>query len=158
MTATEVTGWRGAVGGLVHQGAVAEAAVARLARLLSGIDDAASGQLLPLELEQLIRVVRNLLPLRVHDVRVVGDVLDWTHQVRKLYAVRTSVVHTVWVPDGETDAMRPEWSSAGAAEGPIRVADVDRTTERLARLCAEPLDNLLVRTARWTTAPAPVHG
>lgn len=154
VSSSPVTTWHEGVGRLVHQAAIAESAVARLARQLGGVDEAAAAQLLPLELEQLVRVVRNLLPLRIHDVRLVNDVLDWTHQVRKLYAVRTSVVHTVWVAAEDTGEMVPAWSSADVAESPVAVADLERTTGRLAQLCGAPLHELLERTRTWTPSVA----
>lgn len=153
MVADTGKAWHEAVGRLVHQAALAEAGVGRLAHQLSGVDEAASTQLLPLELEQLVRVVRNLAPLRIRDVRLVTDVLGWTHQVRKLYAVRTSVVHTVWAAGGRPDERTPAWSSAGVTDGPVAVGELTRTTSRLEHLCGDPLDALLTRTATWTSEP-----
>lgn len=150
--------WEQSVGRLVHHAAVAEGAVARLARLLSGVDPVAAPQLLPLELEALVRVVRNLVPVRVRDVGLVNDLLDWTHQIRKLYAVRTSVVHTVWGATSESDSRLPVWSSADVGEDPLTVADLLRTASRLERLCGAPLDALLERTRRWCPPDAPPPG
>ncbi len=149
MTAVETQGWDAAVGGLVSAAAVAERSVSRLARALSGIDRVSAPYLLPLELDALVRLIRNLMPLRVRDRRLNDDVLEWTHQVRKLYAVRTAVVHTVWAeaPDEPGGGMRPVWSNAGVAEHPLTVADLTRTVSRITALCGDPLDRLLQRIA-----------
>lgn len=143
MRTDEDAEWDRAVGRLVRAAARAEAAVAVLLGRLSGLDDPAAHQLLPVEFDQVVRVVRNLLPVRVHDVRLVGDVLAWTHQVRKLYAVRTSVAHTVWRPSDDARGMVPVWSNAEVSGEPTTVADLERTRARLAHLCAEPFDQLL---------------
>ena len=160
MTA-DPTNWDVAVGRLVHAAAVAERAVSQLATALSGIDRVSAPYLLPLELESLIRIIRNLMPLRVRDRRLNDDVLEWTHQVRKLYAVRTAVVHTVWAEAGEdvTAEVRPLWSNAGMAEHPLTASDLTRTTNRLMHLCGAPLDRLLDRVAELAPdvrlAPSP---
>jgi len=137
--------WDEAVGRLVRQAAAAESAVALLAARLSGLDDAGAHQLLPVEMENMVRVVRNLLPVRVRDVRLVGDVLAWTHQVRKLYAVRSSVVHTVWAVSDDGRGMVPVWSNAEVSGDPTTVGDLDRTCTRLALLCTGTFDDLLER-------------
>ncbi|MGY1684236.1 hypothetical protein ACI8AV_05090 [Geodermatophilus sp. SYSU D00804] len=152
MTAVEAPEWEAAVGRLVAAAASAERAVSRLARALSGIDRVAAPYLLPLELDALVRLIRNLMPLRVRDRRLNDDVVDWTHQVRKLYAVRTTVVHTVWEPAHGEPGMRPAWSNAGVAEHPLTVAELTRTVDRIATLCGDPLDRLLQRIAE--AAPA----
>lgn len=148
--AADPTSWDVAVGRLVHAAAVAERAVSQLARALSGVDQVSAPYLLPLELESLIRIIRNLMPLRVRDRRLNDDVLEWTHQVRKLYAMRTAVVHTVWADTtgGVDEEMHPAWSNAGVAEYPLTVADLARSTRRLTHLCGEPLDQLLARVAQ----------
>ncbi|SNR88002.1 hypothetical protein SAMN04488107_0412 [Geodermatophilus saharensis] len=66
--------------------------------------------------------------------------------MRKLYAVRTAVVHTVWedAVDGP-GGMRPVWSNAGVAEHPLDVADLTRTIDRITALCGDRLDRLLQR-------------
>lgn len=148
--ASEFPVWDVAVGRLVHAAAVAERAVSQLARALSGVDRVSAPYLLPLELESLVRIIRNLMPLRVRDSRLNDDVLDWTHQVRKLYAVRTAVVHTVWADaaEGAVEEVHPVWSNAGVAEHPLTIDDLARTTRRLQHLCGEPLDRLLDRVAQ----------
>lgn len=147
--AADSTTWDVAVGQLVRASAVAERAVSQLARSLAGVDRVSALYLLPLELEPLVRIIRNLMPLRVRDRSLNDDVLEWTHQVRKLYAVRTAVVHTVWVD--AAGEMRPLWSNAGMAEHPLTVTDLERTTRRLLHLCGEPLDQLLERAGRLAT-------
>lgn len=119
--------------------------MAALARSLTGVGAVTAAHLLPLELEQLVRVVRNLTPVRLPDVGLVSDLLAWTHQVRKLYAVRTSVVHTVWAVSDEPGTVQPVWSSGGVAEGALGTDDVDRTAERLAQMCGGPLEELLAQ-------------
>lgn len=147
--------WDQAVGRLVRAAARAESAVALLLGRLSGLDDAAAHQLLPVEFDQVVRVVRNLLPVRVHDVRLVGDVLGWTHQVRKLYAVRSSVVHTVWAPSGDAPGMVPAWSNAEVSGEPTTVGDLELTRARLAHLCDEPFDRLLAGVGEHLASGAP---
>ncbi|HST99296.1 MAG TPA: hypothetical protein VLJ85_16740, partial [Geodermatophilus sp.] len=89
--------------------------------------------------------------LHVRDRRLNDDVLEWTHQVRKLYAIRTAVVHTVWQDtDADLDrdeGMSPVWSNAGIAEHPLTLAELTRTTRRLTDLCGDPLEELLQRIA-----------
>jgi hypothetical protein len=146
--AVDRTAWDVATGRLIHAAALGERAVSQLARALTGVDDVSAPYLLPLELEDLVRIIRNLMPLRVRDRRLNDDVLRWTHQVRKLYAVRTAVVHTVWDrTTGGAEGMHPVWSNAGVSELPLTVADLDRSTQRLTSLCGEPLDQLLTRIA-----------
>jgi hypothetical protein len=144
-----VRDWDVAVGRLVHAAALAERSVSQMARVLSGVDPVSAPYLLPLELEALVRTVRNLMPLRIRDRRLNDDVLEWTHQVRKLYAVRTAIVHTVWADPvaGDGDGREPVWSNAGVAEHPMSVAELDRTTDRLTVLCGEPWESLLRRIA-----------
>jgi hypothetical protein len=152
--------WDGAVGRLVGAGAGAERAVARLARGLSGMDEKSAPYLLPLEFDALVRIIRNLMPLHVRDRRLNDDVLEWTHQVRKLYAIRTAIVHTVWVDAsgdggaalGDDEGMRPVWSNAGVADHPLTVADLERTTARLTHLCGRPQEELLRRIAEHAPA------
>lgn len=159
--AAQAAAWDVAVGRLVHAAAVAERAVSQLARALSGVDAVSAPYLLPLELESLVRIIRNLMPLRVRDRRLNDDVLEWTHQVRKLYAVRTAVVHTVWAnaAGGGAEEVRPLWSNAGAAEHPLTVADLERTRHRLLHLCDEPLTQLMARVARLSPqVELPAHG
>ncbi|MGY1644401.1 hypothetical protein ACI782_25120 [Geodermatophilus sp. SYSU D00703] len=152
--------WDAAAGRLVHAAAVAERAVSQLARALSGVDEKSAPYLLPLELDALVRIIRNLMPLHVRDRRLNDDVLEWTHQVRKLYAIRTAVVHTVWADAGsdgggrlgDDDGMRPVWSNAGVADHPLTVADVERTTRRLTDLCGRPQEELLRRIAELAPA------
>jgi len=142
--------WDVAVGRLVRSAAVAERAVSQLAQALSAVDPVSAPYLMPLELESLIRIIRNLMPVRVRDRRLNDDVLEWTHQVRKLYAVRTAVVHTIWADTtaSETQEMHPAWSNAGVADLPLTVAELTRNTQRLTHLCGEPLDQLLARVSQ----------
>lgn len=141
------TDWDVAVGRLVHASALAERSVSQMARLLSGVDPVSAPYLLPLELEALVRTVRNLMPLRIRDRRLNDDVLEWTHQVRKLYAVRTAVLHTVWAEPDADGGRRPVWSNAGVGEHPMTVAELDRTTDRLTALCGGHWESLLRRIA-----------
>ncbi|MGY1594148.1 hypothetical protein ACI789_06885 [Geodermatophilus sp. SYSU D00965] len=158
--AADPTTWDRAVGRLVGAGAGAERAVAQLARGLSGMDAKSAPYLLPLELDALVRIIRNLMPLHVRDRRLNDDVLEWTHQVRKLYAIRTAVVHTVWgdADDdrggglGDDEGMRPVWSNAGVADHPLTVGELERTTRRLTDLCGRPLEELLRRIAELAPA------
>ncbi|MFW3172815.1 hypothetical protein [Geodermatophilus sp. CPCC 206100] len=154
MTSADLDDWHQAVGRLVSAAAVAERAVSQLARALSGVNERSAPYLLPLELDALVRIIRNLMPLHVRDRRLNDDVLEWTHQVRKLYAVRTAVVHTVWQDtDADSDeGMHPAWSNAGIADHPLTVAELVRTTRRITDLCGDPLEQLLRRVAELAPA------
>lgn len=154
MTATDAENWDVAVGRLVTAAVLAERAVSQMARLLSGVAPVNAPYLLPLELEALVRIIRNLMPLHVRDRHLNDDVLEWTHQVRKLYAVRTAILHTVWgEPQGADAGRLPEWSNAGVAEHPMTVAELTRTTDRLTAMCGAPWEKLMGRIAERAPQP-----
>jgi hypothetical protein len=117
-----------------------------MAQALSGVNQASAPYLLPLEFDALVRIIRNLMPLHVRDRRLNDDMLEWTHKVRKLYAVRTAVVHSVWQDAAEPGGGAwPVWSNAGAADHPLTVADLSRAAQRLLELCDAPLLELRKR-------------
>ncbi len=155
MTATDAVSWDVSVGRLVTAAALAERAVSQMARQLSGVDPVNAPYLLPLELEALVRLIRNLMPVHVRDRHLNDDVLEWTHQVRKLYAVRTAILHTVWgePQDGAEGGRLPTWSNAGVGEHPMTVAELTRTTDRLTALCGAPWEKLMGRIAERAPQP-----
>ncbi|MDT0275099.1 hypothetical protein [Blastococcus goldschmidtiae] len=139
--------WDAAVGRLLAEAAGAEARMASLLRILTGVDGPAAAAVLPRDVPAMVVVVEDLLPVLVGDRRLLDDFRRWVHAVARLCALRTTVVHAVWERRSEDgrSVMHPVWSSGDGRRHPMTAGELARTITAVARPLGPSSDDLLLR-------------
>lgn len=127
----EMNRFRAAVGEVAQQSAMLESVVAITVWGLAGLDHTVARIVVPNNMERMLTLIGQLLPVRVDDADLRQEVQTWVTEVRRLYKERGSILHSVWIGNGDSG---PHWR---ADIKPLRDELDYKTPEELASLAAE---------------------
>lgn len=93
--------FRAAVGEVAQQSAQLEAVVAIVTWGLAGVEQDIARIVIPNNMDRMLSLVNDLVPVRVTDPELQRTVRDWTGRVRSIYNSRGRILHSVWIGDDE---------------------------------------------------------
>lgn len=131
--------FRQAVGEVAQQAAILESVVAIVAWGMAGLDQRVARIVVPNNMDRMLTLIRDLLPLRVSDDGLRREVESWLTDVKATYARRSKVIHSAWLGDGHlgphlrTD-LRPIKNPATHTLERLEAADVRALASELEAL------------------------
>lgn len=98
------TNFRAAVGEVAQQSAQLESAVAIVTWGLAGVEQDIARIVIPNNMDRMLSLVNELVPVRVADPGLQRTVRDWAGRVRTIYASRGRILHSVWIGNDKDDS------------------------------------------------------
>ncbi|MGO4250158.1 hypothetical protein AB4Y87_23435 [Paenarthrobacter sp. RAF54_2] len=91
------TNFRAAIGEVAQQSAQLEAVVAIVTWGLAGVEQAIARIVVPNNMDRMLSLINELVPVRVQDPELQRRVKDWSGRVRTVYNSRGRILHSVWI-------------------------------------------------------------
>lgn len=146
--------FKAAVGEVAQQAAQLESVVAIVAWGLAGLEDDIARIVVPNNMDRMLSLITDLLPIRVLDDGLRQDVSKWASSVRGVYRQRNSILHSVWIPvDDDETHMRFDLKPLDRDKGKRTSGEVLSLANDMEYLATEGAAVFMRRLAHSTPGP-----